>query len=296
MQFLRQPLVHFLLLGAAIYGAFGLFGSSPGEAPDNTVLVTTGQMDWLAQQFAGKYNRAPTPEELTGLIRAHIREQVLYREALAMGLDGGDVIIRRRLAQKLEFLYQDLADMSPPSESEIDAYFLANIEEYQEPELITFTQVFFDPDRRGDGTLTDAAEVRDRLSALDEPTQDAASEGDSFLLQSYYPRRSQTDVAKLFGQGFARPLFDLEVGTWHGPVLSGYGVHLVYVHDRSQTPPPELLQVKPRVLEDLQDERRRAFNEEQYAALLARYNVVIENGEEEANEDTGDDSRKVVRK
>ncbi len=116
------------------------------------------------------------------------------------------------------------------------------------------------------------------------------------MLQGYYPERSQGEVAKLFGQGFATPLFDLPVGKWHGPVLSGYGVHLVYVHARSQTPLPELQQVKAGVLQDLQDERRQAFNEEQYAALLARYNVVIEDAEEEETEDSGLDSRKVARK
>ena len=294
MKWLHSPLLHFLFIGAAIYLACGLFGPRAVEQSDDTVVVTASELEWLAQTFASTWNRAPTRQDLAGLVKAHIREQVLYREAMAMGLDRNDVIIRRRLAQKLEFLYQDLADMTPPSVSEIETYFLAHIEEYQEPELITFTQIFVNPDRHGDQTLADAAAIRDRLSALQDPLRDAADEGDSFMLQRYYPQRSQAEVAKLFGDDFATPLFELAAGKWHGPVRSGYGVHLVYVHDRLRVPPPEFAQVQARVLMDLQAERRRAFNEEQYAALRARYNVVIEGAIDD--EDTKDAAQSVVKK
>ena len=128
-------------------------------------------------------------------------------------------------------------------------------------------------------TASDVDAMAKLLAGLDDPTRDAAREGDSFMLQRCYPERSQAEVGKLFGQGFAVSLFDLASGAWHGPVLSGYGVRLAYVHDGSQSPPPDFTQVQARVLEDLQNERRQAFNEEQYAALLAKYNAVIQDEE-----------------
>ncbi|MHC5108938.1 MAG: peptidyl-prolyl cis-trans isomerase [Planctomycetota bacterium] len=272
----REPLFHFLAIGAMLYALSVKYGTATEAEPDNTITITTGEIDWLTQSFSQRWHRPPTPEEFEGILTAHIREKVLYLEALAMGLDQDDVIIRRRLAQKLEFLFQDLSDLKRPSEEELLAYFQDNLDNYQEPEVTTFTHVYVDPDARGDQTLDDAEQILTALKALDDPTQGHEELGDRFMLQSYYPRRPSLEIAKLFGKGFAQAIDELSPGQWHGPVLSGYGVHLVYVHDRSQEPPPTYEEVQSTILEDWQAEQRQKFNEQFVAGLMARHNIVIE--------------------
>lgn len=272
----RSPLLHFLLIGAAIYLAYGLFGTKAVEESDNTVVVTSGELEWLTQTFTLTWNRAPTPQEIRGLLNAHIRERVFYREAMAMGLDEDDVIVRRRLAQKLEFLFQDLADIIPPTEAELVAYFQDHLDQYQEPEVTTFTHVYVNPDLRDEHTLEDAAQILAQLKELEDPKQGHEDLGDRFMLQRYYQQRTEMEIGKLFGQDFTKSLRALSPGQWHGPVLSGYGVHLIYIHDRSQIPPPDYEAVQVAVREDWQTDRRQAFNEEYTNTLLARYEVIIE--------------------
>jgi hypothetical protein len=275
-RFVREPLVHFLLLGAAIYGVYFAFGAEVDQAPENRITVTAGEIDWLTGSWQKRWNRPPTVEERAGLIDEYVRETVFYREALAMGLDSDDTIIRRRLAQKLEFLSEDLISMVPPTEDELRAWFAERGNRYALPSFITFTHVFVDPDQREDRTLEDAEAIIAELRALGEPGEGSIGLGDPFMLQAYYPERSEAEIAKLFGSEFAREIAGLELGRWHGPVLSGYGVHLVYVEARSAVQPAEFAAVRERVRQDWEDERRRLFNEEFYARLRDRYEVVIE--------------------
>jgi hypothetical protein len=276
-----------MIIGACVYLLYGLYGQQDRdiEERDRTLTVTAGEVAWLEEAWAKRWNRPPTQAERQGLIKQYVRETVLYREALAMGLDKDDTIVRRRLAQKLEFLSQDLIRPSPPTEEELLAYFESHLDRYRAPDLITLTQIFFDPDKRDAQALEEAEIVKVKLEALPQPPPDSRDFGDSFMLQSYYPERSETELAKLFGGGFAQSVFGLKPEQWHGPVLSGYGVHLVYVHQRQVAPSPTFSQVEERVRQDWEDERRQDLNEQFIAGLLARYNVVIEDqtsGEETA--------------
>ena len=156
MRFLREPLLHFMLIGAAIYLLYGVFAEPVAEADDKTIVVSAGEIEWMRSSWQQRWNRPPTPEEFDGLIQQYIRETVLYREALTMGLNQHDMVIRRRLAQKLEYLAKDLVALTPPTDEELLAYFAEHQDRYQQPALYTFTQVFIDPDKRGDATLNDA--------------------------------------------------------------------------------------------------------------------------------------------
>jgi hypothetical protein len=147
------------------------------------------------------------------------------------------------------------------------------------------THVFVDPDKRGEQTLADAETIGAQLRALDPPTDGAEDLGDPFMLQHYYPERSEVELAKLFGAEFARSVFELAPDQWHGPVLSGYGVHWVFVEQRLPAEAPEFAAVRDRVEQDWRDERREKFNDEFYAQLRARYEVVIEDGTVSAIED-----------
>lgn len=279
---LKEPLFHFLVLGLLIYGGYAWLHAD--EAPDDqqTITVGAGELAWLRTSFESRWKRAPTPGELQGLVDEYVRETVLYREALAMGLDQDDTIVRRRLAQKLEFLVQDLVEVSPPTEEELKAYFEAHVDDYREPDRITFSHVFVDPDRRGEKALEDANAIRDSLETLEDPAQGAKELGDAFMLQSYYPERSEAEIAKLFGREFAERVAGLSEGVWNGPVLSGYGVHLVYVHGKQSFPEPSFAKVRERVVEDWTAARRNELNDEYVARLRDKYDVVIE-----ATEDAG---------
>jgi hypothetical protein len=270
-----------LFIGAAIYLLYGAFAEPVPEEVDKTIVVSAGEIEWMQTAWQKRWNRLPTPEEFDGLIQQYIRETVLYREALTMGLNKHDQVIRRRLAQKLEFLAKDLVALTPPTDEELLTYFKAHQDRYQEPARYTFTQVFIDPDKRGDATLADAEKIKATLKARSDAIEDAGALGDTFMLQNYYPEKEQAEIQKLFGSGFAESLVELSVGQWHGPVLSGYGVHLVYVDNVSEPPAPVFAEVRERVMQDWKTEKGEELNEKFYVNLRDRYTVVIEELKEE---------------
>jgi len=280
IKILKEPLVQFLLIGACIYGAYALFGQPDRAAEEQTVYISEARITSLSVAWEKRWNRPPTEDELVGLVRAYLREDILYRESLAMGLDVDDHIIRRRLAQKLEFLTNDLVQLKEPDEGELEAFFAANIEQFQSPDLITFVQVFFNPDKRGDATLDDAARALERLQAESEPPPTTLEEGDRLLLNNFYANATEFDIRRSMGSGFAEAVMALESGKWHGPVLSGFGTHLVYVFEFTQAPPPELDDVRDAVMTEWQRAETEQFNIEFLDSLKARYEVVIEAPEE----------------
>ena len=276
MKLLREPLLHFMVIGAAIYLLYGVFAETLPEADDKTIVVTAGEIEWMQTSWQKRWNRPPTAAEFDGLVQQYIKETVLYREALTMGLNQHDQVIRRRLAQKLEFLAKDLVALTPPTEEELQSYFESHLDRYQEPTRYTFTQVFIDPDKRGDTTLEDAEVIKATLVAQGEAIEDAGALGDDFMLQNYYPEKDQSEIQKHFGSGFAESLIELSSGQWHGPVLSGYGVHLVYVSNIIEPPAPVFAEVRERVVQDWTMDRSEELNEQFYANLRDRYTVVIE--------------------
>jgi len=281
LKLLREPLLHFLFIGTAIYVLFAVFAEPSQEADDDTLVVSAGEIEWMQTSWQQRWNRPPTEEELDGLIQQYIRETVLYREALTMGLNQHDQVIRRRLAQKLEFLAKDLVALTPPTEEELQAYFATHQDRYREPPLYTFTQVFVDPDKRGDATLADAEKIKATLIAQGEAIEDPGALGDGFMLQSYFPEKDPTEIQKAFGSGFAESLIGLAPGQWHGPVLSGYGTHVVYVSHVSEPPALDFEEARERVTEDWKMDKSEELNEAFYASLRERYTIVIESPTEE---------------
>ncbi len=276
-HFIRWPLLHFLLIGAVIGILYDRVGERDTDPNDRTIRITAAEINLLTAQWQARWSRPPTPEELDGVVQAQVREIVLYREALIMGLDEGDLIIRRVLGQKLEGIARDLVELSlSPTVQDLETYFAEHEERYRPPPLITFTHVFIDPDLREDRTLEDAAGILAELQSLEHPTEGIGSYGDRFMLQGYYPEKTEQRVQSLFGSGFTRSIFELEEEQWHGPVLSGYGTHLVYVNARVEFPVPALLEVKDRVTQDWVEEKRREITDQYFANILARYDVIVE--------------------
>jgi len=274
-----QPLLQFFVLGALFYGVFTWIGGTADSGPDNVIRVTAADISRLEAGWQARWNRPPTDEEFAGLVRAHIREVALYRHAVAMGLDQDDSVVRRMLGTKLQTLTQNVLEFSlAPTEEELRVWFEENAERYQAPALITFTQIFLDPDKRGDATLDDTERILARLRAQSDPTAGVDDLGDSFLLQRYYPQKTELDISRLFGQGFAASVFELSPGEWHGPVLSGYGVHLVYVNHREDAPAPEFEAAREDVKRDWIDAKQREIQDDYVNSVMASYEVVFDEG------------------
>lgn len=276
MKLLREPLVHFLFIGAFIYLLYGMFAEPVAEESDKTIIVTAGEIEWMQTAWEKRWNRAPTKTEFDGLIQQYIKETVLYREALTMGLNKHDQIIRRRLAQKLEFLAKDLVALTPPDDTELAAYFEVHLASYQLPTRYTFTQVYIDPEKRGNDALKDAEEIKTKLIPLGENTEKAAELSDRLMLQNHYPEKTQLDIQKQFGNDFAESLVTLSPELWHGPVLSGYGLHLVYVSHVYTPPQTVLADVRERVLRDWTADKSETLGKKFYADLREQYTVIIE--------------------
>jgi len=272
----KEPLVHFLLLGACIYGAYALFGAPEQTDSDKSIRVDAKRIDAFITEWQSRWNRPPTKQEIDGLIQQFINEEVLYRQAVAMGLNENDPITRRRMAQKLEFLTSDLAQAQQPKDDELEKYFQENLDSYRAADLITFLQVFFNPDKRDEKTLDDAKKTLKELQAAGEPDPEKLEAGDRFMLQNYFKSADEAGVRRQLGSGFAASLMKLEKGKWHGPVLSGYGVHLVYVYQIQKAPAPALEKVKAKVLEQWHKEKREQFHADFLENLKNNYEIVID--------------------
>ncbi len=280
MKLLREPLLHFMFIGAFIYLLYGVFAEPMAEENDKTIVIAAGEIEWMQTSWQKRWNRLPTEKEFDALIQQYIKENVLYREALTMGLNKHDVVIRRRLAQKLEFLAKDLVALTPPTEEELQAYFDTHKQLYEEPKLYTFTQVFVDPDKREDATLDDAEKIKQKLIALGDDIADAGALGDGLMLQNYYPQKEVVEIQKQFGSGFTDTLITLSPEQWHSPVLSGFGVHLVYISEVIEPPPPVFADVREQVVAHWTFDKGEEINKQFYGSLRDQYTIVIEEPEE----------------
>ncbi len=272
-RILREPLAHFLLLGALIFAVHVWRGKDGTEtSTKERIEVTAGTLAWLGEGFAKQWHRAPDEAELRGMVNDHIREEVLYREALAMGLDRNDTIVRRRLAQKMEFLSQDIAASVEPDEAALREYFTGNTARYAEAARVSFRQAYFSRDKRGDKLATDAKAALEALAkGADEETM-----GDPSLLPLEFENAHAGEITATFGDGFAEALRDMSVGEWRGPVASGYGLHLILITGRAEMEAVTFESVRDAVLRDFSEERRREANLDFISRLKQRYEITID--------------------
>ena len=253
--------------------SFGLGGSA--EDPSRVIHLSAGDVEAIKQLWTKTHFRPPTGTELEGLIDSRIKEEILYREALALGLSEDDTIIRRRLAQKMEFLGEGLIDPGEPSEADLHAYLKDHSEQFQEPARISFEHVYLNPERRGEGIEQEAQALLVSLQARDGALDDHHA-GDPILLETRFDRVSQTSIANTFGKEFAQATMDLTSGQWQGPIRSAYGLHVVHVHEREESRLPDLNTVRDRVRLALLSERRRDSKNTFYETLRDHYDVVVE--------------------
>jgi peptidyl-prolyl cis-trans isomerase C len=272
---LREPLLHFTVLAALVFGLLSEPNTPEAVPDDNRIVISAGEVERMSVAWEQRWQRPPTEAELAGMVREAVREQVLYREAVALGLDRDDVVIRRHLRQKYEFVTQDLAYDIEPDEATLRAYFEAQPDRYAQSARVSFSQVLFNTDRRGDAAAADAAQALADLQTASSP-EAADLLGDATSLPSHLDAISTFEVEATFGPDFAAALLRLEPGRWSGPINSGYGLHLVWLSQRVSGGPVAFDEVQQRVKDDWVYDQRVAANEAIYANLLERYEVVVE--------------------
>jgi len=269
---LRDPLVHFLVLGAGLFVLFSAVGGS-GSEREEVISITPGQVNHLSEIWSKTWQRPPTDAELEGLIEEHIREEVYYREALAMRLDRDDTIVRRRMRQKFEFLMNDLANAVEPTEEELKDYLREHPDQFRTATRVSFSHVYLNRDRRGEAALEDAQDLLKRLEQEGEKA-DTASLGDPLLLEKHYNLIRTSEIATLFGSDFAERIAELPQDRWAGPVESGYGLHLVYVRAREESQLPDFEDVRETVRREFVFARAKESSESLYQRLRSKYTIV----------------------
>lgn len=267
---LQEPLLHFLVFGAALFLVFEFTQEEAGPG-ERKIVVTAGQVEQLAGQFSRTWLRPPTASELEGLVEKYIRGEVLYREAQGLGLDRDDPYIRNRLALKLETLLDDLSVEPEPTEEELARFLENHAERFTEPERLSFRQVYVGSDRYPDP----AAEAR-RVLELLQSGEDPDRFGDVSMLTARFDGASPDDVARVFGGDFVDTLAGIEPGVWHGPVRSPFGLHLVRITERLSARLPALEEIRDAVMAEWRDQQRREAREQAYERLRERYEVVVE--------------------
>ena len=272
LKLLRDPLLHFVFAGSVLFGGYALVNRGEMNPPaTDPVHIGEGDIRWLKDTFANQWQRPPTEEELRGVVAGFLEEELFAREAKALGLDQNDTIVRRRLAQKLTFLVEDTSRIVEPSGAELRRFYDANAERFRVEARVSFTQLFFNPERRQHAE-SDARAALVLISA--RGTDGAAAIGDPILLENEFHEVDEQTVSKMFGADFARAIFLLKPGPWAGPVKSGYGVHLVRVTDLSPATPRPFEEARPKILEEWRRQQEAEAKAAYLGKLREKYGVI----------------------
>jgi hypothetical protein len=274
-RLLREPLLHFVLLGGLLFVIDASLRGRSVEAGGGDIVVSQGRIENLVGLFVKTRHRAPTADELRGLVDDYILEEALYREGLALGVDRGDTIIRRRVRQKMEFVMDDVVELAEPTEAELEVWFEGNAQSYARPANYTFRQVFLSPERRGATVRDDAERLLAELRST-AASSDPREYGDRSLLEHVYSDFGADLVARSFGQPFADHLAELPKGQWSGPVESSFGLHIVLIDESTEEELPTLAEVRAAVERDWSYAQRQEATKRFYEEVVGRYRVSIE--------------------
>ena len=271
-ELLKEPVVQFLLIGSSFFVANALISPAESDGLNRAITVTDEQASAMVTTFARTWRRSPTEREIQSLIDDHIRTEVYVREAMRLGLDQNDTIIRRRLRQKMEFLNDSEFQAQSPTATDLRAYFDANPDQYREDARVSFQQVFLDPERRGDALDGDATTLLDQLNG-EPPPATLAGLGDPIDLATSWIDRPRRDLVALFGSSFSDTLISQHPGRWVGPIDSAYGRHLVKVESMTEGSVPSFETVRADLARDWTQSQRLKYEEDAYQQLLDGYTV-----------------------
>ena len=254
-----------------LFALYGLVGKQGAEVPDK-IVVSASRVTNLGDGFARTWRRAPSEQELQGLIEDYIRDEVFYREGRTAGLDRDDVVIRRRVRQKMEFLAENIPE---PSDEDLAAYLTSNPERFRIEDQITFRQVFLSFARRTNTMASDSKQVASVLASADGAV-DVTALGDPFMLGEEFGSVSPSKVTSMFGESTAKQIFAMEKGAWQGPVSSSFGQHFVFISERVPGVLPPLDTVRTAVRREWANEKRLEAERKLYVSLRQRYEIVVE--------------------
>jgi len=273
-KLLNEPLLHFLVVGAALFLLFGAFGND--EDRDYTIVVDDSDIDLLINRWETQWKRFPTQDELQSLFDKFLQEEVYYREALNMSLDHNDEIIRRRMSQKMEFLTKDLAEMTEPDDEALGSYFNERIDKYRFSPIVTFAHTYFSTDTRDDA-LGDASKMlHSVMGSIPNPDLFEGT-GDRISLPTYFEKSDYTYLVRQMGDQFANTVMQNETPGWlEKPVESGYGIHLVYVFEFIDGRTPDLDEVRQKVVQDYKFDLSQDYNISMFKSLVEKYDVVLD--------------------
>ena len=275
-RLLKEPLVHFLLIGAALFAiSRAVKPSTDRTAPSRQIALTLDDLRQLQIGFAAQWQRLPSDQEMLSLIENRIKEEILYREALAVGLDKDDTIVKRRMAQKMEFLAEDVSAAHEPTTEELKAWFAKNTTMFTQPARVTFRHLYFSPDRRGKSAWSDAKAALGKLAGKPAGWAGAVALGDPFMFQDYLADRTPDQMAKDFGPPFAKALFVEKPGAWTGPVESGYGWHLVFIDSLAPERVSSFEEVEPDVKTAWLATRKAEAWGKAYKAMRSKYELLL---------------------
>ncbi|WP_455366752.1 peptidylprolyl isomerase [Kaarinaea lacus] len=287
-QLIKEPLFHFLFIGAVLFVLFGIVGESD-TGPNNRIEVTQADVDRLVATWQRRWNRPPTINELNNMVESYIREEILYREAVAMGLEKDDSVVRRRMAQKIEFLFKDISTPTEPTDADLQAYLEKHPEKFTTPARYDFSHVYLSVDKRGNQAMADAQQLLAKLqkeSNQSDPTQFS----DLFMFDYHFADITDFEITRIFGEQFTKALADIKTGQWQGPVDSGYGIHLVKVEKRTEPSLPPVAEIRDKVKTEYIAELQRDANQKFYQSLRERYEIVVESSDTEKSVAMGNGS------
>ena len=275
LRFFREPLIHFFVLGLAVFGLHAVLDRKPVTIVDDPHLVevSSADIEWMWTLFNKKMGREPTGQDLRDQVNQLIREQILSREAVAMGLDEGDIVVRRSLVQKVEFLFKDLSAVTEPTEDDLRKYYAKNLTKYEMPPQVTFSQVYFSIDSRGVDGAKQAAQA---LTKEGHDPSKASTLGDASMLSPECVQCSTREIINRLGTDFVKAVKNLEPGSWYGPIRSTYGFHAVYIYERQEANLPKLENIIDRVRNDWMFANQEENTRRVYGEIRSRYRVLVE--------------------
>jgi len=266
----REPIVFFILVGGLFY-ILNIWLTKKSIPEEKKIEISLSQVQQLSAQFSKTWMRQATDEELQALIQDHIRDEVYYREAIAMGLDNNDAVIRRRMRQKLEMLLNDMAAARVPSDQVLTNYMNENAEKFSKDPIITFQQIYLNPDKRPD-VSADAVAILNQLKS----GENSDSLGDPTMLGYAFSEYTQSAIARQFGGEFAQQIIKLKPGDWQGPIYSGMGVHIVKIDVFTPGEMPKLSEIRDKVEREWMAETTKELKDEAFDELLKSYEIVFE--------------------
>jgi len=269
-EVLAEPLLHFLVIGIALFAAYKWM--APDDSAGRRIVITQGVIDDLVTQHVAAKGREPSATELKYLIESYVHDEILYREGVKLGLERDDIVVKRRVRQKIEMMAEEDASTRAPTDADLSAYLTANQARFVQPAILTFEQVFIGESTSSPGVVHAVALTREALRKGADPEE----LGKPTLLPHRMTRTPADLVARDFGSSFAAALEKAPVGEWVGPIDSSFGTHYVRVSDRTPAVAPELAAIRDQVVREWENERRQRARDDTYMKMRGEYQVTIE--------------------